>query len=37
MMLHPDLRNEFKTYIEQNYDTEGLYEKRIKDICDLWE
>ena len=37
MMLHPDLRNEFKIYIEQNYDTEGLYEKRIKDICDLWE
>lgn len=37
MIMQPDLRNKFKTQIEQYYDTDGLYEKRIKAICDLWE
>lgn len=37
MILYPDLCNKFKTQIEQYYDIDGLYEKRIKDICDLWE
>lgn len=37
MMQQPDLRNKFKTQIEKFYDADGLYERRMKDICALWE
>lgn len=37
MMGQPDLRDGFVRQIELSYDTEELYEKRIKAICNLWE
>lgn len=37
IMINSDLRNNLRANIEKYYDADDLYEKRIKDICDLWE
>lgn len=37
MILHPELLDEYKKNIEHYYKTEELYEKRLQDICNLWE
>lgn len=37
MIIDPNLCKEYRHNIEQYYSTKDLYEKRIQDICNLWE
>ena len=37
MIKNPNLCKEYRHNIEQYYNTESLYEKRSRDICNLWE
>lgn len=37
VIVNPDLCNEYRQNIEKYYSTNNLYEKRLQDICRLWE